>query len=402
LKPLSASIYRKFGPKPYLPGHTVSVLRGGEPYFRSFHLLLDQAVDTIYLQVYILEADSTGIGVIDKLVAADKRGVKVRLLVDGFGSYGLFRHVHSLLENTGIEYRYFARVSFETFRQPARRLHIKVCVVDGRSAIVGGINISDRYRGTAEMPPWLDYALAFSGPLCGIIKNVCDDIYNKRLVRKKNFDRAVKSLVHEYSTNQTGVKIRLSINDWLRGRNEISRSYRTAIRTACKEITILNSYFIPSARLLRLLIRAVNRGCKVKLLLSEQSDVPVVKAAVRYLYARLLRSGVRIFEYNPSVLHAKVFVADRKWCTIGSHNLNHLSEFFSMEMNVDVDDPVVSGSFADELDLLFKHESKEVLELEFSKTRTWWNRLGDFLAFRSIRATRWLFSLFSRHHPFQA
>ncbi len=385
-----------------MAGHTVSLLRGGEPYFRSLFNLLDEAKDSIYLQVYILEADSTGIEVIKKLVQADERGVKVYLLVDGFGSYGLFGHVHTLLESTGIEYRYFAEVPFGTFRQPARRLHIKVCVVDGRSAIIGGINISDRYRGTSDTPPWLDFALAFSGPLCGIVKNTCDDIYSRRLVRKRNFERAVKAVVNEYGSDRSGVKLRLSINDWLRGRNAISSSYRSAIRNAREEITILNSYFIPSVRLLRMLALAAKRGCKVRLLLSEQSDVPVVKAAIRYLYNRLLKSGIRIFEYKPSVLHAKVFVADRKWCTIGSHNLNHLSEFFSMEMNVDVDDPVVSGSFAAELDFLFEKESKEVVAAEFSRTRNWWSRLGDFLAFRSIRATRWLFSLFSRQHPFQA
>lgn len=402
MKPITATLNRKFGPKPYLSGHAVSVLHGGEPYFHSLHKLLDDAKDSVYLQVYILDPDSTGVEIIKKLVDADKRGVKVYLLVDGFGSYGLFSHVHKLLEDTGIEYRYFAKVPFETIRQPARRLHIKVCVVDGHSAIIGGINISDRYRGSIAAPPWLDYALAFSGPLCGIVKNICDDIYHKRVVRKRNLERAVNTYVKEQGNDRSGVRLRLSINDWLRGRNAISASYRNAIRNATHEITILNSYFIPSVRLLRMLTLASKRGCKVRLLLSEQSDVPLVKAAIRYLYARLLRSGVRIFEYQPSVLHAKVFVADRKWCTIGSHNLNHLSEFFSLEMNVDIDDPFVSGSFADELDLLFEQDSKEVVAMEFSRTRTWWNRLCDFLAFRSVRATRWLFSLFSRHHPFQA
>jgi cardiolipin synthase len=275
-------------------------------------------------------------------------------------------------------------------------------VVDGRSAIIGGINISDRYRGGKDELPWLDYALAFTGPLCGVVRNVCNDIYNKRVVRKKILERAVMELRKEYGDDMGGVKLRLSINDWLRGRNDISRAYRGAIRDAHTEITILNSYFIPSARLLRLLTRAALRGCKVRILLSAQSDVPVVKAAIRYLYARMLKFGIRIFEYKPSVLHAKVCITDRKWCTIGSHNLNHLSEFFSLEMNVDVDDETVSASFASELDRLFEDDSREILSLQYNRTRTWWVRLGDYIAFRSIRATRWLFSLFSRNHPFQA
>jgi cardiolipin synthase len=377
------------------------VLRGGEPYFSSLIRLIDEAKESIYLQVYILEADTTGMEVMNRLVEADRRGVKVFLLVDGFGSYGLFRRVYKVLEGTGIAHRYFAKVSFESFRQPARRLHIKVCVVDGSSAILGGINISDRYRGDVDAPPWLDYALAFSGPLCAIVKISCDDIYQRRVVRKKNLDRAVNTLLDVQIQDPQGIKLRLSINDWLRGRNDISRSYRSAIRTASSEITVLNSYFIPSTRLLRMLIRAAKRGCRVRILLSSQSDVPVVKAAIRHLYARLLRSGIRIFEYTPAVLHAKVCIVDRKWCTIGSHNLNHLSEFFSMEMNVDVDDVDVSNSFAVELDGLFEGESKEILSEEFSRTRSWWVRIGDYLAFRVIRATRWLFSLFSRHHPFQ-
>lgn len=364
--------------------------------------LIDQAHESIFFQVYILEADSTGIEIVKKLIDADKRGVKVHLLVDGFGSYGLFRRLHKLLQHTGIDHRYFASVPFETLRQPARRLHIKVCVVDGRSAVIGGINVSDRYRGGKHDIPWLDYALYFSGPLCGIVEKVCDDIYHRRVVRKKNLERAVNALLDEPGDAGSGVRLRLGLNDWLRGRNDISRAYRYAIREARHEIIILNSYFIPSARLLRLLIRASRRGCKVRLLLSARSDVPVVKAAIRYLYIRLLNSGIRIFEYKPSVLHAKVCIIDRKWCTIGSHNLNHLSEFFSMEMNVDVDDAGVSESFANELDFLLAQDSSEILESDFRRKRTWLVRLGDYLSFRSIRATRWLFSLFSRHHPFQA
>lgn len=402
MKPLSATINRKSRTKPYLPGHAVTVLRGGEPYFSSLLQLFDQAVESIYFQVYILEADSTGTEVINKLVEADRRGVKVHLLVDGFGSYGLFRRFHKILQGTGIDYRYFAAVPFETLRQPARRLHIKVCVVDGRSAIIGGINVSDRYRGDQHIVPWLDFALAFSGPLCGIVRNVCEDIYQRRVVRKRNLERAMTGLLDNGGGSGSGVRLRLGLNDWLRGRNDISRAYRSAIRDASQEIIILNSYFIPSARLLRLLTRASRRGCKVRLLLSARSDVPVVKAAIRYLYARLLRSGIRIFEYKPSILHAKVCVVDRKWCTIGSHNLNHLSEFFSMEMNVDVDDAAVSESFAKELDLLFDQDSGEILASEFLRKRTWLIRLSDYLSFRSIRATRWLFSLFSRNHPFQA
>lgn len=395
-------MYRNVRPRPYLPGHNVEILSGGEPYFRSLIRLIDEARESVFLQVYILEADSTGTEVLNRLVEADRRGVSVYLLVDGFGSFGLFRRVDKLLEGTTINHRYFAAVPFDTLRQPARRLHIKVCVADGRAAIVGGINISDRYRGDAQTRPWLDFALSFRGPLCGVVRNVCEDIYTRKVVRKKHLEGAVASWVAAGNRSESPVRLRLSVNDWLRGRNDISRAYRHSIRTAQEELTILNSYFIPSVRLLRLMIRASKRGCKVTLLLSAQSDVPVVKAAIRYLYARLLKSGIRIFEYQPAVLHAKVFVADRKWCTIGSHNLNHLSEFFSMEMNVDIDDSTVSGSLAEVLDRLLVEESLEVLPVEFSKTRNRWVRFGDYIAFRSIRATRWLFSLFGRHHPFQA
>lgn len=366
-------------------------MHSGEEYFVQLRELIRSAKVKLELLFYILDPDETGQQVLDELLVAARRGVKVMLAVDGFGSYGLFRKAGAKLSSEGISFRFFSAIPFDALRQPARRLHAKVAVADAARAIVGGINISDKYRGNPTTMPWLDYAVYVDGPICADLSLFAEGVLQKKYFRKKK-SRAISG--SKVPNTEIGIAARVSINDWLRAKNEISRTYRQMIRSVESELLIMNSYFIPSNRLLRLLVRKAESGKDVTLVLGGISDVPLVNAASRYLYARLLRAGVTIFEYQPSVLHAKICMADRRLLTIGSYNLNHLSEFFSVELNVDISNTEICNKLGAELDDLIVRDCKQVKLSDVVSKNHWTEQLRSYLSYRLIRFTRVIFSFF--------
>ena len=320
----------------YTGHHTVQLIHSGTEYFDTLLELIEQAKHTLHLQVYILDPDETGLVILHALKEAAMRGVTVWLVTDGFGSMRLGKKFKEEMARADIRFRYFSAWPFPGIFQAGRRLHHKVAVADGVTALVGGINISDKYRGTEDEAPWLDYALLANGPVVKQIEVICEKIYLKQYTgiqfrrdRKKSSDEPPL----------TPVMVRVSVNDWLRGRNEISAAYKHMLNGAHKEILIMASYFTPTRRLLKILLRAAKRGRSVHIVLGKNSDIPFMKPAMEYLYAKLLRAGIHIYEYKKAVLHAKVCVVDQRWVSIGSHNLNHLSELLSVEMNLEVSDP---------------------------------------------------------------
>lgn len=337
----------------YLPGHSVQLLHSGDEYFSALEKEIDKAQKLIHLQVYILDNDATGNKIISALSNAVKRGVNVFLMVDGFGSYSLSREYINSLQQIGINFRFFSKLPFTGLTLNGRRLHHKVCVIDSSTAIVGGINIANKYSGFNEVNAWLDYALLVRGEVCSKLDVVCGQIWDKRFV--KEMDEQVATF---YGLDP--VLVRISINDWFRGKNQISSSYKKVLKAAKNEIIIVASYFTPSPRLLKVLKNAAENDRNVKIVLTRNSDVVFMKHAINFLYSVLIKSGIQIFEYRESILHAKVCIVDREWSTIGSHNLNSLSEFLSVELNLEVNDVNFSKSFAEELDQLILEKCDEV------------------------------------------
>jgi cardiolipin synthase len=369
--------------RPYTNGHIVSLVRGGQDFFNELEQLIDSALVSLHFQTYIFDDDNTGKKILKALAQAARRGVKVFLVVDGFGSLSLGRDFPERMAALGIQTRFFSSVNLLNIYKAGRRLHHKVCVADERCALVGGINIADKYRGTDAEKPWLDYAIKVQGPVCVSIARVCERIYTRRFVR------IPEPAVTGNASLPGKVKVRMSRNDWMRGKNEISSAYKTMIRTSRSEIIIAASYFIPTRRLLIKLRRAAEQGRQVYLILGRQSDVPFMRGAMHYLYDKLLRQSIRIFEYDEAVLHAKVCVIDRKWVSIGSHNLNHLSEFISVEMNVDVLDEKFGVKVADELFSIIHNHCEEVKSQDFIRnypiTKRIYNRIAYTIISYSMR-----------------
>jgi cardiolipin synthase len=194
------------------------------------------------------------------------------------------------------------------------------------------------------------------------------------------------------------------INDWLRGYGEIIRSHRQAVRLAQKEIIISGSYFLPSRRLLKLLKAASKRGVQVKIILTQESDVLLATRATRYLYRKMFKYGLQIFEWKHSVLHAKATIIDSKWVTIGSFNLNFLSAFESVELNLEIVDSAFATSFRSALTGIMEDDCAKISPFDFEKKYTFIHRITDWVAYQTLRYTMRFPLLFAKRltKPFDA
>ncbi len=309
----------------------VVLVHSGEDYFMRLEKMILDAKTEIHIQTYIFDYDTTGKKIISALTIAASRNVKIFLLLDGFGSLSFPEEVIDALSKIGIEIRIFSPFFSANSLYIGRRLHHKIAVVDSKTALIGGINIADKYHGTQKTLPWLDYAVEINDEnISKSLHELCRDMYfkNRIIRRKKIITLYEKSNINSVSVLQ---------NDWLKRKNEIFRSYINKISTAEKEIVIVSSYFLPGKKLIKALKKASQNKVTIKLILSGISDVPMARRASCHLYSKLLRYNIELYEWKKSVLHGKIAVIDSNWATIGSFNLNNLSSFASIEMNVAID-----------------------------------------------------------------
>lgn len=308
----------------------IELVHSGEDFFNRLLCIISNAKSELHLQTYIFENDATGKEVTRALKQAALRNVKVYVLLDGFGSDSLPEHFINDLITNGINIRFFAPFFSMNSVYLGRRLHHKIAVADGEIALVGGINIADKYRGSQTKEPWLDYAVQVQSTTVGsYLEELCKTIYFKKhresIVIAKNSFHLTK-----------GVSAHIIQNDWLHRKNEIYDAYTNAVQNAKDEITILGSYFFPGRRLSKALQQVSQNGVKVKLILSGVSDVPLARRATNHLYSSLLKNDIELYEWSNSVLHGKVATVDHHWATVGSFNLNHLSSYGSIELNLEI------------------------------------------------------------------
>ncbi len=374
----------------YTPGHFIRLIHSGSQYFETLCHLIDSATQVLHLQVYILSDDDTGKLIINHLKKAAGRGVTIFLLADSYGSKELHSGFVDLMKSHGINFRFFSPIRLLLPFNAGRRMHRKVCVADGLRAITGGINIADKYRGSISEKAWLDYAVYIEGPLCRDLELICEEVWTRRIsslgtrIDDRKFSRS------------GGMMARITENDWLRRKNQISASYKQKLRTANDSIIIIASYFLPTRRLLKILLRAALRGKKISIILSKHSDVPFIKPAMSYLYNRLLKNGIKIYEYDKSILHAKAVVVDNRWTSIGSHNLNHLSEFISMEINIEILDKNFGESFSNELMLLTKHHCQEIKLEEYERNHSRMQKISEWFSYKTVSISQWILEMVTR------
>jgi cardiolipin synthase len=366
----------------YKSGHYIELLRSGEPFFSSVEKIIDEAKHYIHFQTYIIDEDETGKRIINALIRAAGRGVRIYLLLDAFGTKYLSKELINNIEEAGILFRFFSPTMVTKGFQLSLRLHSKVVLVDGEVAIIGGMNFADRYHGTSEKKEWLDFALLIKGPECAHILTIIKKFWNKKFLPKN--ERSYET-IHNPVIYKENIKLRVRQNNWYRRKIEILKSYRNAIRNSEKNMILFASYFLPGRNERKLLRNASLRGIEIIIVLSAESDTPMFKRATGFLYDFILRNNIMIYEYLPSILHAKVATVDGKWCTIGSYNLNHLSDYASVEINVNVLDEGFVKSFEDMLRDILRKDCRQVTIEEHNRRRTWISRLRGWTSYQLIR-----------------
>ena len=290
---------------------------GGEAYPRMLEAI-STAGRTVYLEVYTFSDVGVGREFVDALSAAARRGVKVEVIIDGWGSAITGRAVKAQLEAEGCKVDIFQPLHTLLLGR-FRRNHRKILLVDDELVFIGGINIGDEYRSTPDRIGWADLALAIRGPSVARLG---------RRIRREDLGAEVGA-----------VKIHLS--SWGGGWRLRDR-YVRFLRDARARILLAHGYFLPDRRLVKAILKAAARGVEVHLLLSGRSDVPFARAAIMRIYSRLLPAKVRIYEWTHSVMHAKAAVLDGKETLIGSFNLDPFS-LRNFETLVEVDDVSIAS-----------------------------------------------------------
>jgi cardiolipin synthase len=386
-------------PRPrFSGGNRVELLRGGDALFPAMKAAIDRAHDTVWLATYIFHDDPASLALAEALENAARRGVRVRVVIDGFGSNRTLAMLSARLLAAGVQLAVFRPLkSWWSWLQPGqlRRLHQKLCAVDGSEGFVGGINlIDDRFdmnHGWSEQPR-LDYAVRARGEVVRAVEQAVRAIWSRawfgrdwrrevqalwRSPRRMEqlrllADRmrmSVRDATAEASAADEPMRAALVVRDNVRQRRTIERNYVDAISAARRRVWIVCPYFYPGGRFLRALRRAAQRGVDVQLVLQGKPDYRIAALAARVVYEDLMRHGARIHEYMPAFLHAKVAIVDDDWATVGSSNIDPLSLLLNLEANLVVRDVAFCAALAGEIEAAIQ-ASKEV-RVDDLITRGW-------------------------------
>ena len=354
----------------FTPGNRVTLLKSGGEYFPALIGAIDRAVREVWLETYIYADDEAGRNVTEALMRAARRGVLVRVLVDGWGArHYLTAAIERDLATSGVALLvYRPEVAPWQFRSHRlRRLHRKLCHVDGRVAFVGGINVIDDMNTPGHKPPRVDFAVRVEGPVLVPIVRTMQRVWAVNELVQTGRSEVPLFPSPRRAVRAGGQTAKFVIRDNLRHRHDIETAYLAAIRTAKAEIVIANSYFFPGIRFRRALISAAQRGVVVTLLLQKRVEYVLLHYASRALYGQLLAAGVRIHEYGQSFLHAKVAVVDDSWATVGSSNIDPYSLLMAREANIVVRDPYFAGQLGGELKRMIDHGARAVLRQDWER-----------------------------------
>ncbi|MCL2876131.1 MAG: cardiolipin synthase ClsB [Betaproteobacteria bacterium] len=370
----------------WLRGNTITLLENGEAFFPALLEAINAARQEILLQTYIFATDTTGRRVADALAQAATRGVSVRVLVDGFGGLAFERKLMDGLSAAGVETLIFRRERrrFSLHRQRLRRLHRKVTVIDGRIAFVGGINIIDDFDAEAPVHPRYDYAVRIEGALLKPILASSRHLWRQIAWRSLRSRVRVQSSASVQPCTAGDMRAAFLTRDNLRHRADIENAYLDAIANAHEEIILANAYFFPGLRFRHALLAAAARGVKITLLLQGVADHPLMQYATRALYPIFLENGIRLFEYQRSVLHAKVAVIDRHWATVGSSNIDPFSLMLAREANVAVIDHEFAATLATRITAAMRDGAVELRREDWARQPII-RRLLCWLAYQTVR-----------------
>ena len=390
--------------------HRVHLLQGAQELFPALIEAMDAALSDIQFETYIFDFTGAGAQVAEALIRAAQRGVRTHLVVDGVGTGPLPKAWQQRMKSAGVQVRVYSPLGPLGLLLPHRwrRLHRKLCVVDGLVVFCGGINVLDDLYdpnyGDLDAPRF-DFAVQATGSLAAQASQTMELLWWRmqavRDVRLNRLPQAVRDLRAASATRHAsqqdpearGMRAALVLRDNVRNRSRIEKAYRRAIGAARHDIIIANAYFMPGGKLRCALILAAKRGVRVQLLLQGRYEYFMQYHAARPVYGALLAAGVEIHEYEPSFLHAKVAVidahGDKPWATVGSSNLDPLSLLLAREANVVVQDAAFAIDLRQRLVHAMQHAGRRMDPARYAG-RPLRQRVLDRVAFGLMRLALWV------------
>ena len=336
----------------------------GDDYFKSLTSDVKQARFSIFIEKYIIQEDEIGIPFLHLLMQKANQGIKIKLMVDGIGSYNLTKSYLFLeLEKAGIKIQAFRPVKFFSLFKASnhRRDHRKLVIIDGKTVYIGGTNIKRTHsRKVMGDEAWRDTTIRLEGSQIGNeALRIFHHVWEFSASRRKRFfmpgSRTNRRISHD------GFQILENFSLFKRMRNRIL--FSKMIRNAKESVYIQTAYFVPGIFILHSLNRAAQRGLDIRILISEVSDVPAAQWAGRSMYSSLLKSGAKIFEYEPRFTHAKTMILDESLGIVGTTNLDYRSFLHNLEIDVLIERKDACKNLTEK----FKTDLKETRQISYEK-----------------------------------
>ena len=375
----------------WVAGNRFELLENGEEFFPRVFEAIAAARSEVLIETFILFEDKVGMSLQEAVLTAARRGARVELTVDGYGSHELTDAYIAKLTQAGVSVHIFEPQPrlFGWRYNVFRRMHRKIVVIDQQLAFVGGINYSADHLADFGPEGKQDYSMKVEGPIVAEIRNFALSQLPTPKSRGRWFRRPRrKPVIGPAQASGEGLA-QLVIRDNGENRTNIERHYRAAIRAARHRIVIANAYFFPGYRFLRDLRRAAKRGVEVSLILQGEPDMPIVKTAAELLHEDLVKAGVRIFEYCERPFHGKVALVDDHWVSVGSSNLDPLSLSLNLEANLMVRDTAFNAELHARLERLMTQNCREITRDTLPPPPSW-SKLRSFVVYHLLRLyPRW-------------
>ncbi len=380
----------------YTTTNRVKLIRAGKAYFDVLLQLIHEAKENIHIQTYIYNDDETGRLVAAALNDAVRRKVTVFLMADGYASQVMSQPFIDELRTAGIRFRFFEPVFKSRYLYVGRRMHHKVAVIDAKYALVGGLNVANRYNDMPGEPAWLDFALYVEGEIAKQLCVLCWKTWNgfSHNMPLATCNEKEGRFIIPFENR---CEVRMRRNDWLRRKNEITATYVEMLRNAQTEVTILGSYFLPGNILRTQMTQAIKRGVIIRIVAAGRSDVMLAKNAERWLYDWLLRNGIELYEYQKNILHGKMAVCDDEWMTIGSYNMNNISAYASIELNLDVRCSAFAKHVSNTLDEIIANDCIRITSERHIQTNNIFKQFIRWFSYQFIRTVFYLFTFYFKH-----
>ena len=360
---------------PMSEGNRVTILKNGVEIFPSMLAAIRDASRTINLEFYIYWDGEIGRKFAEALAERARAGVEIKVILDAFGSASMSQWLVDFLTRNGVDVEWYHPLRWYTIPTLNHRTHRKLLVVDGRIGFSGGVGIADDWLGDGDAPNhWRDTMVRVEGPVVTQMQSAFMDNWVKsrgELLTGLDYFPALPVA----GSHQAQV-LKSSPTE---GSSTVKLLYIISIVSAVKSIYISNAYFLPDADTRRALEGAVRRGVDVRVIVpGEFTDVPVVRQASRWYYEMLLNRGIRIFEYQPAMMHAKTMVVDGVWTTIGSSNFDNRSFRLNDEVNVNVYDDEIAA----QMEAMFHADLARSEEVTLRKwfRRGWLDRVKERVA----------------------